>query len=370
MTAYNKNIKNTPRIPASIVGEVTNNDDPDKKGRVKVYIPSIFEGSEENKFWVNPIMPMGSFIVPDVGEIVSVTFKEDKPSKGYYVGRIYKDSEIPLAYKDNTNNKIIYNFRNNNSLVIDDQESTCEINIKQTKIIIDGSGKISLFNGNPDVDDITLYSPNPLNIKSDKKLSLQGSEVEISERDDVLSTIANKKARISLKEGTAQIGVTGSTEAKLIDNSTNHLTISSDELVMQYNDTLKGNLNTIRIDHSSINMFNKLSYFVLNSKGVELNGNQTSRLWLNGIINIMGVTNMLSTAPASPIAFVPSVPMVLNPPTVQEGIKSVTRMTGENMECDSTVELLDGYVEDFKKKEGLNMTSSVDIAKEIAGIVL
>lgn len=367
---YNNKLFKTPQLPSIIEGEVVNNDDPDNKGRIKVFIPSIFEGTDDNKFWIKPMMPFKSFVVPDIGDIVTVTFFNNKVSKGFYFSQIYKEGQIPTAYRDDSNNKIIYAFNNENYLAINDEESTFELSIGgKTSLTIDQYGKITLISGNPDLDDVEIYSPNNLTLKSDKKLSIRGSEVDISEIDDDITTVVNKKAKLSLKDGEVNLGIYGTIEATAIDSALPYLNISSDAITMQYNNPLTASFNTIKLDDSNIAIFNKTSYINLNTSGVALSGNSSSSMWLNGTINFLGVTNLLGTAPASPIAIVPTPPIVYVPPVVNEIAPSLQRNVDMVLE-NNTVALIQGYVDDFKKKQGLTMSSDVEILSEFKNILL
>lgn len=52
---------------------VTSNEDPDKRGRVKVNCPGIV-GDEEGELpmWIEPVLDWGFFAIPDVGEIIEI----------------------------------------------------------------------------------------------------------------------------------------------------------------------------------------------------------------------------------------------------------------------------------------------------------
>lgn len=80
----------------SHVGFVVYNEDPDKKQRVKVIIPSKLEGDVDTLPWILPIQyspfgigdNYGVCHVPTVGSRVNVHFPDNDLSNGYYEGHI------------------------------------------------------------------------------------------------------------------------------------------------------------------------------------------------------------------------------------------------------------------------------------------
>ena len=58
------------------IGFVSNNNDPDKKGRIKATLPML--GNEEYTEWIEPFFPPGFFNVPEVSEQVEVVLPSDQ----------------------------------------------------------------------------------------------------------------------------------------------------------------------------------------------------------------------------------------------------------------------------------------------------
>jgi uncharacterized protein involved in type VI secretion and phage assembly len=93
------------RIDSLLVGIVTNNNDPDELGRVKVKLPAL---SNEESFWVPVAVPSagnerGLSMLPVPDEQVIVGFENGDPSHPYVLGSIFNGRDKPgdeLAVKD------------------------------------------------------------------------------------------------------------------------------------------------------------------------------------------------------------------------------------------------------------------------------
>lgn len=64
----------TPKGTETYVGTVTNTDDPEKRGRILVTCPALLgDDTRELPGWVEPALPMGWFLIPDVGRQVAIS---------------------------------------------------------------------------------------------------------------------------------------------------------------------------------------------------------------------------------------------------------------------------------------------------------
>jgi uncharacterized protein involved in type VI secretion and phage assembly len=80
-------------------GEVTDNADPEKRGRVKVRVRSVLEAAE---IWALPCVPyagkgVGLYLIPDPGTAVWVEFAAGDPSCPIWTGCFWADGEVPGA---------------------------------------------------------------------------------------------------------------------------------------------------------------------------------------------------------------------------------------------------------------------------------
>ena len=85
--------------PAGVViGLVTNNQDPDGQGRVKVKFPWLSDDQESN--WARLAMPMagknrGLFLLPEVGDEVLVMFEQGDVNHPYVIGAVWNGADTP-----------------------------------------------------------------------------------------------------------------------------------------------------------------------------------------------------------------------------------------------------------------------------------
>ncbi len=70
---------------------IMNNEDPEENNRLKVKIDAI---PEMGLLWAPPILPSKdkNLIIPSVGDIVWISFKEGDPQKPLWLGKIYDES--------------------------------------------------------------------------------------------------------------------------------------------------------------------------------------------------------------------------------------------------------------------------------------
>lgn len=87
---------------------VSNVDDPNKMGRIKVIIPELF-GEKVESTWCMPCVPVcydngGDFYIPKLRETVWITFEMDDLDKPVYLGGWWSPKKTPVGdnYKKDT----------------------------------------------------------------------------------------------------------------------------------------------------------------------------------------------------------------------------------------------------------------------------
>src|SRR2546430_12727923 len=88
------------RIQGVVVGVVTNNQDPDGMGRVKVKFPWLSDADESN--WARVAAPMagqerGIYFLPEVGDEVLVGVEDGDVRVSYLLGALWDWPEAPAA---------------------------------------------------------------------------------------------------------------------------------------------------------------------------------------------------------------------------------------------------------------------------------
>jgi hypothetical protein len=83
-------------FPGLYAGSVKDVDDPEKLGRIKVRVPSVYgSGSSELDAWARPCFASGHFFVPDVGDHVWIAFENADPSFPVWLGEWYPAGALP-----------------------------------------------------------------------------------------------------------------------------------------------------------------------------------------------------------------------------------------------------------------------------------
>jgi uncharacterized protein involved in type VI secretion and phage assembly len=85
------------RVDSVMVGLVTNNNDPQKWGRVQVQLPAL---SGEETFWAPVLSPStgkerGIYMYPQPGEQVLIAFENGDPSYPYVLGSLFNGKDTP-----------------------------------------------------------------------------------------------------------------------------------------------------------------------------------------------------------------------------------------------------------------------------------
>lgn len=163
------------------VGIVTNNQDPDGLGRVKVKFPWLSE--DEESFWARMLTPMageemGIYFLPEVENEVLVAFEQGQIDFPYILGSLWNGKEKPPESNDDgENNKRTIKSRSGHVLRFDDTDGEEKIEIisknEENKIVINVSDDTITINAKAD---ITIES-------ADGKLIFSGNGIEITSTD-------------------------------------------------------------------------------------------------------------------------------------------------------------------------------------------
>jgi uncharacterized protein involved in type VI secretion and phage assembly len=130
---------NNSRIYGVVVGVVTNNQDPDKLGRVKVKFPWL--SNEDESYWARIAAPMagkdrGAFFLPEVDDEVLVVFERGDLRFPYILGGLWNGKDTPPANnEDGKNNVRMIKSRSGHVIRLNDEEGKEKIEItdKQQK---------------------------------------------------------------------------------------------------------------------------------------------------------------------------------------------------------------------------------------------
>jgi uncharacterized protein involved in type VI secretion and phage assembly len=175
--------RRTGRIHGVVVGVVTNNQDPDKMGRVKVKFPWLSDVDES--WWARIAAPMagkqrGAFFLPEVSDEVLVAFEHGDVRFPYVLGALWNGEDAPpLTNDDGKNNVRMIKSRSGHVVKLNDEDG------KETIEIIDKSQKNSI---------VIDTSKNTITVTTDKDITLSASQGKI--------TLNAKQVEISSSDST------------------------------------------------------------------------------------------------------------------------------------------------------------------------
>lgn len=157
------------RISGVAVGVVTNNQDPDKLGRVKVRFPWLSDDDESQWARVAALMAgndRGTYFLPEVDDEVLVAFEHGDIRFPYIVGALWNGKDAPPATNDDGKNNIrVIKSRSGHVVRLNDEDG------KETIEIIDKSEKNSI---------VVDTAKNTITITSDKDITLKASNGTIT----------------------------------------------------------------------------------------------------------------------------------------------------------------------------------------------
>jgi uncharacterized protein involved in type VI secretion and phage assembly len=176
------------RIFGVAIGIVTNNQDPDGQGRVRVRFPWLADTTES--FWARIASPMagnarGMYFLPEVDDEVLVAFQHGRPEAPVVVGGLWNGKDKPPADNgDGKNNMRVIKSRSGHLVRLDDTDGGEKIEIidkaGKNKIVIDSAANTVTISADADV---AIKSANG-------KLSLSGASVEIKSSSGEIALIS------------------------------------------------------------------------------------------------------------------------------------------------------------------------------------
>ncbi len=179
-----------------VCGIVTNNEDPDGLGRVKIKIPSISGEDESNWARIASFMAGGSrgaFFLPEVEDEVLVAFEYGDVSRPYVIGSLWNGVDAPPTDNgDGENNIRMIKSRSGHTIRLADkdgeekieiidcnEENLITIDTAEKKVTITSAGDIELLAPDGkvliDADKLEFKSGGDSKIESGGKLDMEAS---------------------------------------------------------------------------------------------------------------------------------------------------------------------------------------------------
>ena len=197
------------RIQGVVVGVVTNNEDPDLMGRVKVKFPWLSDADESH--WARIAAPMagkerGVYFLPEVDDEVLVAFEHGDVRFPYVLGALWNGKEAPPAKNEDGKNNIrviksrsghvirlndedgkekieIIDKSEKNSIVFDTSENTITITVDKDITLSAPQGTIKLDAQNVELKssaDTKIEAGAGMDVKASSTMNIKGATVNIN----------------------------------------------------------------------------------------------------------------------------------------------------------------------------------------------
>jgi len=168
--------KQSTRALGVAVGLVTNNQDPDGLGRVKVKYPWL--GDDDESYWARLVVPMagndrGTWFLPEVDDEVLIAFDHGSLDFPYVLGALWNGKDKPPeSNSDGKNNHRTIKSRSGHIIRMDDTDGSEKLEIidktGKNKIVIDSSQ-----------NSVTIEAGGDIKLTAKGKLTLSGNGVEL-----------------------------------------------------------------------------------------------------------------------------------------------------------------------------------------------
>lgn len=172
------------------VGIVTNNQDDDGLGRVKVKFPLLSDKDES--YWARVLTPMagkerGIYFLPEVEDEVLVAFAHGDIESPYILGSVWNGKDKPPEKNsDGKNNLRVIKSRSGHQIILDDTKDEEKIIIRdrtdKNEIVIDSKKKTLNIKIE---EDITIEAKGKITIKSsDGDVAIEGKNLIFKAEQD------------------------------------------------------------------------------------------------------------------------------------------------------------------------------------------
>jgi uncharacterized protein involved in type VI secretion and phage assembly len=189
------------RVYGVVMGIVTNNQDPDKMGRVRVKFPWLSDDHES--WWARIATPMagpnrGIYFLPEVDDEVLVAFEHGDVRFPYVVGSLWNGKDSPPGNNDDGKNNVrLIHSRSGHLVRLDDKDGDEKIEIidktgnnsitikssdNSISITCNGKLKIHAVQGiemTSDMD-VKIQANTTIDVKATAPMTLKGAMVNIN----------------------------------------------------------------------------------------------------------------------------------------------------------------------------------------------
>jgi hypothetical protein len=169
-------------------GEVTDNQDENKMGVIKVKVPTVFT-NPDTEVTARPCLPFGHFFIPSVGTKVWIEFESGDISSPLWVGTWYPQGKTPPEATINPPDNRVIQTPSGHTIEIMDKDGEEKITIKHKDnsfITLDKNGSILLSN----------------NKGSNIYLNAKDGQTTVTDQHGHMLTMTDKGVVMTNKDGT------------------------------------------------------------------------------------------------------------------------------------------------------------------------
>lgn len=167
-------------------GTVTDNQDPDGQGRVKVALPWSPDGHDRYDTWARLATTMagskrGTWFIPEVGDEVLIGFGAGSPDHPYVVGALWNGKDDPPETIDADNNIRAIVSRGDIRIVFDDHEGSEVLTLSTP-----GGRKVTLSDAastvrvEDELGNSVEFAQAGITLRTSGKLSISASTIDIT----------------------------------------------------------------------------------------------------------------------------------------------------------------------------------------------
>jgi uncharacterized protein involved in type VI secretion and phage assembly len=130
-------------------GVVVDDDDPQKQGRLKVQVPTLWSGQEP--MWARPCFPPGQFFTPPVGASVWVEFEAGDTGYPIWVGIWFPQDQVPAEADVEPPTSRVIQTPSGHTVHFDDKDGEERIILRHKAdayVSIDKNGSVLIGNAN------------------------------------------------------------------------------------------------------------------------------------------------------------------------------------------------------------------------------
>ena len=195
-----------------VVGIVTNNQDPEKLGRIKVKFPWLSDDDESN--WARVASPMagpqrGMYFLPEVEDEVLVMFEYGQMDRPFVIGSLWnKQDKPPTDNEDGKNDKRLIQSRSGHTILFHDKAG-------EEKIVIADKTGVNTIVIDAKENSITIAAEKDFIIKANGNIMIEAAG-DMSFKSANIALEAQEKVRIDARSG---LGLSCAAGVKLNDGA-------------------------------------------------------------------------------------------------------------------------------------------------------